>query len=117
MVAATWPTDVTDCPAAHTLGFRDPVLRSAVDVGVAKTRLRSTRLLRTTQNEFRFTRAEHEAFLDFFYVDCVRGSYPFLWTAPFDTLQRTWRFVAPPTSDPADHSGVVFIVRCDFEEI
>jgi hypothetical protein len=118
-----WPAGLPACPNGWTEKPLSVVLRSDVQVGVAKVRRRYTRLRITAQPRFVIARGArntlaspaYNLFMQFFNVDCLGGARAFYFRHPYSKLLKTWRWLEEPTL--TDFEGKFFQLTCSWEEL
>lgn len=88
-------------------------IRTAMDVGSAKVRRRTTASVRTVDATMMLSRAERDA-LDAFYTDTLKdGSLAFDWLHPTTQLAATFRFRDPPEFNAI--SGTTYVATLPLE--
>jgi hypothetical protein len=96
---AAWPDTLPTAPNQD--GFQeDPpnnLIRTAMDIGLAKLRRRSTSAPRFITCAYDLTKAQ-VGYLETFYITTTYdGADPFTWTHPRTAGTLTVRFAAPPS--------------------
>lgn len=102
---AAWPVTLPTAPNQD--GFQESppnnVIRTAMDVGLAKLRRRSTSAPRIITCSYDLTQTQ-VGYLDAFYVSTTYGGTdPFTWTHPRTGSSLTVRFAAPPAYQPLEY--------------
>jgi len=105
---ATWPVTIPQLPleAGYAETPPDLVIRSQVDQGPAKVRLRYTSGPRTFKFAVEMTKTELATFDSFFTSDCTYGTTSFTWTHPRTGSSATFRFVGVPQYSNAEGDNI-----------
>jgi hypothetical protein len=116
MAALSWPAELPLTLRSDGLKsrYKDPVLRTDMDMGPAKTRLRYTRPPKPYNGTIIVNERGREL-LDYFYRITTRfGALRFNFTNPQSLEVREFRFTAPP--DETCNDGV-YTVTLQVEEL
>ncbi|MDR2663078.1 MAG: hypothetical protein LBC31_08790 [Treponema sp.] len=116
MASIAWPAELPETLRLEGLSSEpaDPVLRTDMDAGPAKTRLRYTRPAVKFSGTIIVDAAGLER-LDYFYRITTRfGTLRFNFTNPHTLEPREYRFKAPPKTSSA---AGVFTVTLQLEEL
>jgi hypothetical protein len=116
MAAIFWPAELPRTLRSEGLKtqYKDPVLRTDMDMGPAKTRLRYTRPPLMVTGTITVDEAGR-MLLDYFYRITTRfGALRFTFTNPQSLEMREYRFTAPP--EYASEDGL-FTVSLSLEEL
>ena len=97
-----WPVSLPQTPLAegYSEAIADNVIRSKMETGPAKMRLRSTVSNESLTCAMHITRAQW-ATVRVFYLTTLAVVLPFSWTHPSTGASANFRFVSPPTIAPA----------------
>lgn len=113
----TWPTSLWQTPSSDSYSETPPnnVIRTKMDVGPDKVRLRSTSNVRNFEVTYLFTNDEVDILDSFFVNDCKYGAFEFTFPKPRNSLVNiTVRFVEPPTYAAREN---LFTVHLKLEEL
>jgi hypothetical protein len=116
MAAISWPAELPLTLRSDGLKsqYKDPVLRTDMDVGPAKTRLRYTRPPKTHSGTIIVDEAGREL-LEYFYRITTRfGALRFNFTNPQTLEVREFRFTSPPEETCGDG---IYTVTLQLEEL
>ena len=113
----TWPASLPQFVSSNGYDESPPktLIRSSVDVGIAKQRSRTTGGPRPIKATVEMTMAQVEALDVFFVTDLVNGALSFTWVHPRTQVSSTLRFTDVPTY-PAE-STTTFRVSLPLEII
>lgn len=102
MADILWPAGLPQAPqvARYSQVDQDRTVRTAMDVGPAKVRRRTTAAIETCEIELRLTRAQVAAFKAFFRDYVQAGAIPFEWKHHETGNIVDYRFIGPPTTSP-----------------
>ena len=116
MAALSWPADLPRTLRLEGLRaqYKDPVIRTEMDAGPAKARLRYTRPPKYYTGTMALTGEQRDR-LDYFYrIDSRFGALRFNFANPQTLETREYRFRAPPDETNADG---LWIVTLQLEEL
>lgn len=117
MTNLVWPPSL---PPRPTVGgyqerFAETVLRTAMDVGVAKTRRRYTAAPRQFEVTFRINAVQAETLKAFFENTTAGGALPFSWIHPRNGSAGDFRFVEGPKISAV--TGTLFSAAFKLEQL
>lgn len=98
MAVINWPSTLPDCVDqegyTETLG-RDPVVRTTMDTGPEKVRLRYTAVPESFEISVTMTAAQRATFVAFYRETLRFGVEEFVWKHPATLVPKYCRFTAP----------------------
>lgn len=102
MADAVWPVGLPTAPqvASYSQVDSDRVIRSSMETGPAKVRLRSTAVVQGCNIELKLTRTQVATLLAFHRTTCLGGALPFQWKHHETGNQIDYRFVSVPECRP-----------------
>lgn len=98
-MAAAWPASLKQCPQTWAATPRDNQVRTAVDVGLSKTRRRYTAVINDIAVSVTMTLADYRTFLDWYENTISQGADNFEYKDPVSGAVQTYHFRAPPQAD------------------
>jgi hypothetical protein len=116
MAAISWPAELPLTLRSDGLKsqYKDPVLRTDMDMGPAKTRLRYTRPPKTYGGTIAINE-DGRKLLDYFYRITTRfGALRFNFTNPQSLEVREYRFTSPPEETGSDG---IYTITLQLEEL
>lgn len=117
MATLTWPNTVPDKPRPEDYEEVDgsTTIKSAVEVGPAKKRRRTTAEVDRLRLAIDMTDSEVTDFIDFYDNTTKQGALRFDFTHPRKGTTVEARFDSQPTRRPVDVGGKNWIVRFELE--
>lgn len=111
-----WPTDLPSVPRqeGYSEQRRPLVVRTDMDVGPPKVRMRQTTSPTDFSMSFLLTGSQVEVLMYFWEVICLGGSVHFDWVHPRTRVAAKFRFVSAPMISPSD-SATAYRVAVSLE--
>lgn len=102
MADAVWPVGLPTAPlvASYSQVDTDRVIRSSMETGPAKVRLRTTAIIETCSVELKMTRLQVAILLSFYRETCLGGAAAFQWRHHQTGNLIDYRFTGPPECRP-----------------
>lgn len=94
-----------------------PIIRSTVEDGQPKVRRRFTKIWFNYETSFRLLWSEHQAFWDFYNLDCQGGASPFTINHPITGASLIVRFAAEPSVSSGVATMPTFDISCKLERM
>lgn len=93
-----WPPELPQnfLQGSLTSEFNDNAIRTSMETGPAKIRLRDSVLFQSHSGSISCSLAQALVFENFYNVDHAQGAIPFEWTDPYTGAAKMWRIVAKP---------------------
>lgn len=113
-MAHAFPASLPQCPQTWAEVDKPTLIRSDVDVGVAKVRRRYTRDTALYEVSLTLPKDKYQAFEDFYRITLKDGLETFNYDHPYTGKVLEVRFVSPPTKSM---TGVAFQVSMQWESI
>lgn len=113
-MAIDWPSALPDCPQTWSQVDLPNVIRSDVDIGVAKVRRRYTRTRSQFAVSLTLPKAQFDAFETFYRTTLKDGLLTFNYKHPYTGVVMECRFLEPPG---IDMSAKAFSVSMVWEQI
>lgn len=112
---AAWPGGLPQVPqnAGNEETYEDNVVRTTMDAGPVKSRMRYTAATRPASYQFLMTDAELATFITFYESTVSYGSLEFDFTHPQTGSTESMRFVQPPKW--TEHKDDLWRVFCEWE--
>lgn len=117
-MAVYWPSSLENLINADSFQVKmgDTVLRSEMDVGLAKTRRRFTSPIDTYSCSINIYQSDYGTFYDFYNVTLNGGITPFEFVDPLTGNLSTFRFLNSPSISPLGSAGW-FILSMNWEKM
>jgi len=113
-MAINWPAGLPDCPQTWNETDISQIIRSEVDVGVAKTRRRYTRERLRISATLTLAKSDYESFRLFYNVTLKDGLETFNYEHPYTGAVLECRFIDSPSISMSNRA---FQIAMEWETI